>query len=68
MKLMYEIGDMVKIVNDIYGSGYHIGTTGEIIDMDTAEGSTWYKVALDPEKVRVCKALSFLAIELEAIE
>ena len=68
MKLMYEIGDMVKIVNDIYGSGYHIGTTGEIIDMDTAEGSTWYKVALDPEKVRICKSLYFLAIELEAIE
>ena len=65
MKLIYEIGDRVKIARDTFGSGYHIGTTGEIIGIDTADGSTWYRVALDPEKVRVCKALSFLAIELE---
>ena len=68
MSLIYEIGDRVKVVYDIYGKGYHIGITGKIIDIDVAEGSTWYKVELDPEKVRVCKELPFLAIELEAIE
>ncbi len=67
MKLMYDLGDKVKVSEDKFGKGYFIGTKGTVIDIKTAESNTWYVVRLEKECAGGKNELPFMFVELEEI-